>query len=545
MDKKRVSIALALIFLLALSIRFFGLGEAHPLQQDEALGGYDAYSLLLTGADSWGDHWPVALREYGMYATQLQAYLTMPSIALFGLNEFAVRFPWALLGSLVAIAAFIIGREVVDEHAGLVAALLAALSPWLVTTSRIAIQSNITHPFTALGVAFLFVGLRKPKYLVASALAFAFAANTYGNSIGFVAIFVVLAAIALRRWLWEYRRPVVLAIAAFALLCLPLLAFHLGHPEARSYASMISVTNQYAWGNDLHQPFPASLAANVAAYLDPAFLFNEPLGFGVKYYQYDVNHPLPLYLAIPLLAGLAIVAFGIRRDKKKQLLLVWLVAAIIAASLFYPAQNARRLLPAFPVFEVIAAIGIITLARHAREHWKNPRGKAVAVVLVALLVWCAVANAVFLNYEHGVAASDAAKSPWFGAGFREAVQYAESHPEYDKVFMSTNQFSTSYPYVYALFYSAYPPAAFQQQSSCKRVPKGGWVEVSCVGDRYRACSPTACDMWKNCDSNRYCENIPANNPLYVLPQGERPDLQTIAVLDEVGHAPIRLARRPT
>lgn len=65
---------------------------------DEAAIGYDAYSILKTGRDHWGEHLPLFARSFGDYDEATYRYLVVPSVWLFGLNEFATRLPAALIG---------------------------------------------------------------------------------------------------------------------------------------------------------------------------------------------------------------------------------------------------------------------------------------------------------------------------------------------------------------------------------------------------------------------------------------------------------------
>src|SRR3989344_1369248 len=92
---------LAIIFLFALALRTVNLGD-HPsgLTWDEAGLGYNAYSILKTGRDEFGTFLPIVFKSFGDYKPGIYVYLTVPSVAIFGLTEFAVRFPSALFGAL-------------------------------------------------------------------------------------------------------------------------------------------------------------------------------------------------------------------------------------------------------------------------------------------------------------------------------------------------------------------------------------------------------------------------------------------------------------
>src|ERR1035437_10797756 len=107
MNKRMVWIFLIGVIVLATVLRLWQLGSIPaPLDWDEAALGYDAYSILHTGNDQYGKFMPVVLRSLGDYKPALYTYLSIPSIATFGLNAFAVRLPSAIFGILSVLAVF-------------------------------------------------------------------------------------------------------------------------------------------------------------------------------------------------------------------------------------------------------------------------------------------------------------------------------------------------------------------------------------------------------------------------------------------------------
>ena len=77
----------AAIFLLALFLRFYLL-PIHPagLYWDEYDTGYQAYSLLKTGRDYFGNLFPAHLQSFADYRSGLYMYLTVPFIKTIGLR---------------------------------------------------------------------------------------------------------------------------------------------------------------------------------------------------------------------------------------------------------------------------------------------------------------------------------------------------------------------------------------------------------------------------------------------------------------------------
>ena len=75
---------------------------------DEASIGYNAYSVLKTGKDQYGELLPIYFRSLDDYKPPLYIYFTVPSVAIFGLTEWAVRFPSAFLGVLVVLGVYLL-----------------------------------------------------------------------------------------------------------------------------------------------------------------------------------------------------------------------------------------------------------------------------------------------------------------------------------------------------------------------------------------------------------------------------------------------------
>src|SRR5258708_35471702 len=99
---------LILIVLFGAVLRFGALSQMPPsLNWDEISHGYNAYSILKTGRDEWGQFFPIAnFRAYGDYPLPLNLYLTIPFIFVFGLTQNAIRLPHALLGTLAIVAVY-------------------------------------------------------------------------------------------------------------------------------------------------------------------------------------------------------------------------------------------------------------------------------------------------------------------------------------------------------------------------------------------------------------------------------------------------------
>ena len=87
MDKKTI-IILTIIVLISLFLNIFKQNTSPGcFNSDEASFGYNAYSILKTGGDEYGNFMPLRLKSFGDFKMPVYSYLSVPFIAIFGLNE--------------------------------------------------------------------------------------------------------------------------------------------------------------------------------------------------------------------------------------------------------------------------------------------------------------------------------------------------------------------------------------------------------------------------------------------------------------------------
>ena len=79
--KMKYRLTIIMILMLAVASRAIGIG-VYPvgIHADEAYAGYEAYSMLMDGTDSWGYHNPVYLTVWGSGMSVLESLLMMPFI---------------------------------------------------------------------------------------------------------------------------------------------------------------------------------------------------------------------------------------------------------------------------------------------------------------------------------------------------------------------------------------------------------------------------------------------------------------------------------
>lgn len=179
---------LAIVALVAAFIMFFQLGHLPLLDPDEPVYAQTAREML-----QMGDF--ISPRIYGDYwydKPPLYYWLVAASFKLFGQNEFAARFPSALLAVCGVLLAYRLGKSIFGRRAGFIAALVLATSVEYFYLGKAAV-TDITLTFFMTASLLLYL---REKYYPAYAAA-GLAVLTKGP----VAI-VLPAAIVLAHLVW-------------------------------------------------------------------------------------------------------------------------------------------------------------------------------------------------------------------------------------------------------------------------------------------------------------------------------------------------------
>lgn len=217
---------LIVVLVVAALVRFWNLGINPPhLTPDEASLGYNAYSILKTGKDEFGKTLPIVFKSFGDYKPGLYVYLTVPSVAVFGLTEFSTRFPSAFAGVLSVLFIFLIIKELFPErkYLPILGAFVSAVNPWLVFFSRGAWEVNLSLTLTLIGIFLFLKSLKKPKFIIYSAVPFALTLLTYqGAKISTGIVLVILTFIYWKQILDYDRRHLIKAFVVGFIISIPI-----------------------------------------------------------------------------------------------------------------------------------------------------------------------------------------------------------------------------------------------------------------------------------------------------------------------------------
>jgi 4-amino-4-deoxy-L-arabinose transferase-like glycosyltransferase len=178
--KNKVYPFLSFIILVLTAFFFLLLGRVNLYDWDEANFAEIAREMILTK-----NYLQPQINYLPFYEKPpVFIWMQVASMKLFGINEFAARFPNACLGILVAITLFLIGRKERDWRFGLIWLMcyMGSFLPFMYF--RTGLIDPWFNYFMFLSLYFYYLGVQSTKYkvqsIVASALFLGFAVQTKG-----------------------------------------------------------------------------------------------------------------------------------------------------------------------------------------------------------------------------------------------------------------------------------------------------------------------------------------------------------------------------
>ena len=483
---------LVLIIILAGILRFTFLGKFPvSLNWDEVSHGYNAYSILKTGKDEWGKLLPLAnFRAYGDYPLPLNLYLTIPSIVVFGLNEFGIRFPHALLGvgTVLGTYFFTVGLTKKKKY-GFLTSLLVAVDPWTLFTSRFVLQSNLAIFFLTTAAA-LFVQRSKNRiFLLLAALSFGLTLFSYHTTRIFSPLLLFLVIFTYRQEILSQlktkARGILPMIVLLALFFIPL-PFILFSPTARARSNMVFLIDEGAVAKIIENRQQSKLPSEVSKliynrpvyflkefgknyldYFSPQFLFLT----GGTQYQFSLpGHGLLYLINLPFFYfGLVILFKKARINKDYRLVLIWLLLAPIPASITQERYAVLRSSALLPLPEILSAFGFFGIVDFLVKRNNLKVKLFTATYLGILLISLGLYSAKYIT-------SYANDYSWsWQYGYKELTTYLkENYQNYDKIII-TKKYGE--PHEFILFHWRWDPSSYQNDPNLNRFFQSNWYWV--------------------------------------------------------------------
>ncbi len=468
-----------ILFILAAAFlsRFYQLGVVpSSLNWDEVSNSYNAYSILKTGNDEYGNFLPLSNRSFDDYKPPLFMYLDVPAVALFGLTNFSARLPSAFFGLLSVVFVYFFTRLLFKkEKIALLSGALFAVVPWSSHFSRVGFEANIGLFFTLGTFTFLHgsfnenIPTKKRKILLLLASIFlVFSMYSYHSTRIFLPLLSLAALVIHKKEVFSFGKKYLFSLFLFAfILLLPIVIFT---PKG-SFANRFEATTQKAINQDLDASVGLMQEDNSEGQKISRIIHNRRIiitlsSFNKYLSHFDVNflftsgdnnlrhhiepHGLLFLFQLPLfIIGLYI---AVKKHTQSHLfLLSWLILSPIPASLGDAFPHAIRSYNLIFPMTALSAIGMINLVSNLKIiNFK------LAVSIIPVVV-----SISFFTYTHNYLNHyPIDESFWWQFGYKEAVLQTENlKNHFDKIIIDP---SLEQGYIFWLYYNKYDPRQYQQ-----------------------------------------------------------------------------------
>jgi 4-amino-4-deoxy-L-arabinose transferase-like glycosyltransferase len=441
------------------------------LHQDEMSEAYESYCLLHTGADRWGYHLPVYFVGWGSGQNVMQAYASIPVVAVLGLTRVSARLVPILCGLLTLPLFFYTLRRWFDEDVALAGLFILAFTPWHIMFSRWGVE-NSPLPFVMLLGIFTFgraLQSRSMWGILFCLLPFAVALYTYGIVIVILPVLLPLLFFVdpnsiLARW-----RAWLGAVVLFCAASLPLFFF--------TFKNYISHKN-YAF--ERHLPFTVPLLpvtrleqihqenSKQSLSVHNINFLRHGLADGMPWNQVADVFPIPLIVLLLALAGAVYLLAQI--FKTRRLREPFLPYALACLPLFFvmPMDMSRTTALYIPILGLAAIGGYMVFMTTSFRRYR------VALAAIGVLLLFAQLPRFLRRYYGPISASNLAQSmnPELPGALAKALKTAgPTMPVYvtDDILLN---------YVDILFLTRTDPVVFQNSGAAYNHPEFGRYRFS-------------------------------------------------------------------
>src|SRR3989344_1135341 len=507
---KKFSIFAGIIFL-AVFLRLYNLSNVPPsVSLDEVSIGYNAYSILKTGADEYGNKFPLLLRAYDDWRPALYVYLVIPFVKFFGLNAFAVRMPSVILSVATIIATYFLVKELFGERGktqnktqnyadnlALFTSFLLTISPWHIYISRLGHEANAGFAFGLFAIFFFLKFINNPKgtYLYVSAILFGLSFYSYQSEKVFVPLIIVALSFIFFQKLIQRKKQVFLAAFLGLIIVVPVLiatfspnglirfkatsAFNINDESYTNAAKDRLIAKQR--GDILREIINNNrfvtikiFLSNYLSHFNPYWLFTNNANEDFKAPEVGLMYRWEFPFII---LGIIYLFFTKKLDKKIKLLISsWILISPIAASITTASPHAMRVYNLLPIPQILAALGLLQTTFFLRNILNSKYILLYrAIIFVFFLI--VVANASYF-YKQYFYIFPKEQSDSFQYALSKSISFVlEYDKSYGKIVFS-NQDNLYQSYMFFLFYSKYDPKFYQKLEATK---SGGFAETHSFG----------------------------------------------------------------
>ena len=538
MNKK---ILLILILVLSIFLRVFKI-ESHPatLYGDEQAFAWNAYNILKTGQDEYGEAYPLQFRSFNDYKAPIPVYILVPFIRIFDLNTFSIRLPIVIVSVITVYFVYLLTRQFFGYKISLLSAFLMSISPWHIHLSRGYFESTLALLFFIAGNYFYLKYLKRPNSLKNIIISMFFFALTiysyftprilliiylpflfwYGYSYPFVSEYTKNQ---LRK---TFLKNFVMGFFFLLIICLPMVWATVNGEGLSRFNKLSESVNMIVvesvnkerntsllpafWKTIMHNKLTVRLNIiknNYFEHLSANFWYL----YGDNSLRYFLGNMGMFYLLEMPFFIIGLIYLLRNNFKKCVSLLGWILLTPIPASIV-GRPFAVRSLSMLPVPFIFISIGVVYFINLFAK-----KGKMIAIKVICLMFVISLGSVLVRYYfEYPVYAAT-----WWGWENKAAIDYAKSYEgNFDNIFIS--DFYTGAPLAFAV-YQKYDPLQFRNSINNPITMADGRKLIKL--DKYYFGS-------LDIDKNRQNSGIIPPHSLYIARPEEADGVETINAPDD-------------
>ncbi len=470
--KKNKLIFLLLFFSFISSFIFlYKLTSLPPcLNADEVTNAYDAYSILKTGKDQYGNFLPLRFASFGDYKLPLLTYLAIPFIKIFDLNELAIRLVNLPFVFFYPIIIYFLIKEFFQKNIiALIGSFLISINLGLFLIARQAHEGYLTTFFLTFTCLFFIKFIKTKKSLHFYIFSFFILISLFGYHfsrlwLGFYFLIIIFLIIK-KQINFKYLLIIILTSSLFLitdylykptrinnLLFFKNIGFILKIEELKNEDQFPFIYNKFTIGAN-------QILNSYLQYLSPNFLVIN--GDANHRFGYPEMGPITITEYIFIFFGLYFLFKN--KEKWRYFILGLLLFSPISGSLTWADNSITRTLFIFVPINIIVSYGFYQIIKN----------KYLFILTVLSFFYFSFYNWNFYFF-HYPKRTTVIRS--WQCGYKEMVDYVKNnYQKFDKFYITKKN---GQPYIYLLFYLKYPPEKYQKVAKLSSPDEYGFNQVN-------------------------------------------------------------------